>query len=157
LTPPSPNDLEAINGEKYAWRFINPEESFLDVKFTAKKIETADLVSIQQVKNNVTWLNLTDCMLRDDQLAYLADFPNLTRLKIQKNPMVTNKGIKALQALENLNQLNLYGTRINDAVFATLGQMKSLKKLFLWNTRVTPTGIENFKSQHPEVEVIAGL
>ena len=40
LTPPSPNDLEAINGEKYAWRFINPEESFLDVKFTAKKIET---------------------------------------------------------------------------------------------------------------------
>jgi uncharacterized membrane protein len=157
LTPPAPSDLEAINGEKFSWRFINPEESFLDVKFTQKKIENADLVNIQQVKNNVTWLTLTDCRLTDNQLIYLANFPNLTRLKLQKNPMVTNKGIEALRALENLNQLNLYGTRINDAVFATLGQMKNLKKLFLWNTRVTPAGIESFKAQHPEVEIIAGL
>ena len=71
--------------------------------------------------------------------------------------MVTNKGIEALQELENLSQLNLYGTRINDAAFATLGQMKSLEKLFLWNTRVTAKGIAAFKAQHPDIEVIAGL
>jgi hypothetical protein len=71
--------------------------------------------------------------------------------------MLTNKGIEALQDLENLSQLNLYGTRINDAAFTTLGQMKSLEKLFLWNTRVTAKGIAAFKAQHPDIEVIAGL
>lgn len=151
------SDLKVLEDEKYMWRFLNPEESFLDVKFTAKKIETADLLTLQKIKKNITWLNLSDCKLSDEQLGYLSEFPNLTRLKIQKNPMVTNKGIEALQELENLSQLNLYGTRINDAAFTTLGQMKSLEKLFLWNTRVTAKGIAAFKAQHPDIEVIAGL
>lgn len=151
------SDLKVLEDEKYMWRFLNPEESFLDVKFTAKKIETADLLTLQKIKKNITWLNLSDCKLSDEQLGYLSEFPNLTRLKIQKNPMLTNKGIEALQELENLSQLNLYGTRINDAAFTTLGQMKSLEKLFLWNTRVTAKGIAAFKAQHPDIEVIAGL
>ncbi|MGB2165228.1 MAG: hypothetical protein ACPHYH_05230, partial [Flavobacteriaceae bacterium] len=83
--------------------------------------------------------------------------PNLTRLKIQKNPLVTNKGIEALQNLENLTELNLYGTRVSNAALNTLGQMESLKKLFLWNTRITAKAIADFKAQHPDVEVIAGL
>ena len=153
----SPNDLKSFDADKYIWRFLNAEESFLDVKFTAKAIQKTDLLNMQKVKNNVTWLSLTDCMLSDDHLSYLSSFPNLTRLKIQKNPLVTDKGIQALQGLENLSELNLYGTRVTDAAFITLGQMSTLKKLFLWNTRVTAAGIEAFKAQHPDVEVIAGL
>ena len=153
----SPNDLKSFDADKYIWRFLNAEESFLDVKFTAKTIQKTDLLNMQKVKNNVTWLSLTDCMLSDDHLSYLSSFPNLTRLKIQKNPLVTDKGIQALQGLENLSELNLYGTRVTDAAFITLGQMSTLKKLFLWNTRVTAAGIEAFKAQHPDVEVIAGL
>jgi len=157
LASPTPEELKTIQGEEYIWRFLNPEQSFLDLKFTKKKIETNDLLKIQSIKKNVTWLNLTDCMLNDNHLSYLSDFPNLTRLKIQKNPLVTNKGIEALQNLENLTELNLYGTRVSNAALNTLGQMESLKKLFLWNTRITAKAIADFKAQHPDVEVIAGL
>lgn len=157
LTSPTPEELKTIQGEEYIWRFLNPEQSFLDLKFTKKKIETNDLLKIQSIKKNVTWLNLTDCMLNDNHLSYLSDFPNLTRLKIQKNPLVTNKGIEALQNLENLTELNLYGTRVSNAALNTLGQMESLKKLFLWNTRITAKAIADFKAQHPDVEVISGL
>ena len=157
LASPTPEELKNIQGEEYIWRFLNPEQSFLDLKFTKKKIETNDLLKIQSIKKNVTWLNLTDCMLNDNHLSYLSDFPNLTRLKIQKNPLVTNKGIEALQNLENLTELNLYGTRVSNAALNTLGQMESLKKLFLWNTRITAKAIADFKAQHPDVEVIAGL
>jgi uncharacterized membrane protein len=157
LTSLSPSDLKILGDEKYMWRFLNPEESFLDVKFTAKKIEVTDLLNLQKVKENITWLNLSDCKLSDQQLDKLSGFSNLTRLKIQKNPMVTNKGIEALKNLENLSELNLYGTQINDAAFATLGQMKNLEKLFLWNTRVTARGIAAFKALHPDIDVIAGL
>ena len=157
LASPTPEELKTIQGEEYIWRFLNPEQSFLDLKFTKKKIETNDLLKIQSIKKNVTWLNLTDCMLNDNHLSYLSDFSNLTRLKIQKNPLVTNKGIEALQNLENLTELNLYGTRVSNAALNTLGQMESLKKLFLWNTRITAKAIADFKAQHPDVDVIAGL
>ena len=96
-------------------------------------------------------------MLNDNHLSYISNFPNLTRLKIQKNPLVTNKGIEALQKLEHLTELNLYGTRVSNNTLITLGQMKSLKKLFVWNTRITDKDIADFKALHPDVEVIAGF
>ena len=157
LASPTPDELKSIEGEEYIWRFLNPEQSFLDLKFTKEEIKTNDLLKIQPIKKNITWLKLTDCMLNDNHLNYLSDFPNLTRLKIQKNPMVTNKGIEALQNLKNLTELNLYGTQVTNTALNTLGQMESLKKLFLWNTRITAKAIADFKVQHPNVEVIAGL
>ncbi|MEC8636852.1 MAG: hypothetical protein VXX99_05560, partial [Bacteroidota bacterium] len=157
LSSPTPDELKSIEGEEYIWRFLNPEQSFLDLKFTKEEIKTNDLLKIQPIKKNITRLKLTDCMLNDNHLNYLSDFPNLTRLKIQKNPMVTNKGIEALQNLKNLTELNLYGTQVTNAALNTLGQMESLKKLFLWNTRITAKAIADFKVQHPNVEVIAGL
>ena len=157
LSSPSQEELKSIEGEEYIWRFLNPEQSFLDLKFTKKKIEINDLLKVQSIKNNITWLNLADCMLNDNHLSYISNFPNLTRLKIQKNPLVTNKGIEALQKLEHLTELNLYGTRVSNNTLITLGQMKSLKKLFVWNTRITDKDIADFKAVHPDVEVIAGF
>ena len=157
LASPTPEELKSIQGEEFIWRFLNPEQSFLDLKFTKKEIETNDLLKIQSIKKNITWLNLTECMLNDNHLSYLSDFSNLTRLKIQKNPLVTNKGLEALQNLENLTELNLYGTQVSNAALNTLGQMKSLKKLFLWNTRITAKAITDFKVEHPDLEVIAGF
>ena len=157
LSSPSQEELKSIEGEEYIWRFLNPEQSFLDLKFTKKKIEINDLLKVQSIKNNITWLNLADCMLNDNHLSYISNFPNLTRLRIQKNPLVTNKGIEALQKLEHLTELNLYGTRVSNKTLITLGQMKSLKKLFVWNTRITDNEIADFKALHPDVEVIAGF
>ena len=138
----SSEELNGLNDEKFIWRFLNAEKSFLDVKFTAKTIQKVDLLIMQKVKENVTWLNLADCMLSDELLSYLGTFRNLTRLKIQKNPLVTDKGIDGLKELKNLSELNLYGTSVTDAAFITLGQMTALKKLFLWNTLVTPSCFE---------------
>ncbi len=157
LTSPSQEELKSIEGEEYIWRFLNPEQSFLDLKFTKKKIEINDLLKVQPIKNNITWLSLADCMLNDNHLSYISNFTNLTRLKIQKNPLVTNKGIEALQELEHLTELNLYGTRVSNNTLITLGQMKSLKKLFVWNTGITDKAIADFKALHPDVEVIAGF
>ena len=96
-------------------------------------------------------------MLNDNHLSYISNFPNLIRLKIQKNTLVTSKGIEALQKLEHLTELNLYGTRVSNNALITLGQMKSLKKLFVWNTLITDKAIKDFKALYPDLEVIAGF
>ena len=40
LASPTTEELKTIQGEEYIWRFLNPEQSFLDLKFTKKEIKT---------------------------------------------------------------------------------------------------------------------
>ena len=76
-------------------------------------------------------------------------------LKIQKN-FISLKGVPYLEGLDNLSELNLYGTRITNASFEVFSKMKGLKKLFLWKTRVTKKGVAKFAAQYPNVEVMVG-
>ena len=52
---------------------------------------------------------------------------------------------------------NIYGTQVTDASFDIFSKMKNLEKIFLWNSKVTPLGIEKFKTQNPAIEIISGL
>ena len=59
--------------------------------------------------------------------------------------------------IKNLRELNVYGTQVTDASFKIFSKMKNLEKIFLWNSKVTPLGIEKFKTQNPAVEIISGF
>jgi hypothetical protein len=50
----------------------------------------------------------------------------------------------------------LYKTKISDICVPELSQLKSLKKLFIWQTAMTDDGIAQLKAAVPEVEVIGG-
>jgi hypothetical protein len=57
-----------------------------------KKITSDDINLLQTLKGNITWLNLSNCELKDEMLSALSELPNLTRLRIQKNNL-TDSGI----------------------------------------------------------------
>ena len=99
--------------------------------------------------------SIIDSNLSDDERTYLSYLKNLTRLKIQKN-FISNKGVAFLEGLDNLSELNLYGTRITDASFEVFSKMKGLKKVFLWKTQVTKKGVAQFAAQYPNIEVMVG-
>ena len=156
LDPVSENKLKILSKEKYRWRFLNSEKSLLEIKFIAKKITSDDINLLQTLKGNITWLNLSNCELKDEMLSTLSELPNLTRLRIQKNNL-TDRGIPFLKNIKNLRELNIYGTQITDASFNIFSQMKNLEKIFLWNSKVSALGIEKFKTQNPTIEIISGL
>jgi Leucine-rich repeat (LRR) protein len=156
LDPVSENKLKILSKEKYRWRFLNSEKSLLEIKFIAKKITSDDINLLQTLKGNITWLNLSNCELKDEMLSTMSEFPNLTRLRIQKNNL-TDRGVPFLKNIKNLRELNIYGTQITDASFNIFSQMKSLEKIFLWNSKVSTLGIEKFKTQNPTIEIISGL
>ena len=156
LAPIDENKLEVFKEEKYHWRFLDSEKSLLDVKFIGKKITRNDIELLTKLKDNVIWLNLSNCQLKDELLSFLSQFPNLTRLRIQNNNL-TDKCIIYTMDIKNLRELNIYGTQVTDASFNIFSKMKKLEKIFLWNSKVTPLGIQKFKTQNPAIEIISGL
>ena len=156
LAPVDENKLEVFKEEKYHWRFLDSEKSLLDVKFIGKKITRNDIELLTKLKDNVIWLNLSNCQLKDELLSFLSQFPNLARLRIQNNNL-TDKCIIYTMDIKNLRELNIYGTQVTDASFNIFSKMKKLEKIFLWNSKVTPLGIQKFKTQNPAIEIISGL
>jgi Leucine-rich repeat (LRR) protein len=62
-----------------------------------------------------------------------------------------------LAALSELESLNLYGNEVTDALLAKLATLPKLKKLYLWQTKVTEEGVKKLKEALPECEVILGV
>ena len=70
--------------------------------------------------------------------------------------VITNECIVYLKQLPELEQLNLYGTNISDEGLKQLASFKKLSVLYLWKTKVTATGVEQFKKERPDVKVEIG-
>ena len=108
------------------------------------------------IKEQLTWLNISDTGIKDDWLAVLSDCPNLTRLRLEKNEL-TNAGLKYLSGLKHLASLNLYNTAVSDEGLRALEGIKSLQKVFLWQTKVTPDGAKALQDKIPGLEIDLGI
>jgi hypothetical protein len=58
--------------------------------------------------------------------------------------------------LSQLEHLNLYGTNLSDEGIIQLTDLKNLSVLYLWKTKVTLNGIEQFKKLNPKVTIEIG-
>ena len=61
------------------------------------------------------------------------------------DPIVTDAGLKCLNALTNLETVGLDGTNITDAGLEHLKGLNNLKTLYLNDTKVTDAGLEHLK------------
>jgi hypothetical protein len=59
--------------------------------------------------------------------------------------------------LQNLEYLNLLGTQITDAGIQNLASMKSLKKIYLWQTKITLQGAEKLQKALPNLVIDLGI
>lgn len=110
---------------------------------------------LMNAHENITWLKLSGSSLRDEWLAYIGLFTNLSKLWINET-MITDKGITHLESLKNLEYLNVYGTQITNHAIESIVQMTSLKKLYIWQTDITDVGVARISDSLPELQVIKG-
>ena len=69
---------------------------------------------------------------------------------------MTDAGVKHLENLKHLESLNLYSTKISDISADYLTGLKSLKKLFVWQTDFGSDAAEKLQSSIPGLEVVQG-
>ena len=156
LKPLTEEELLELEKHNFTFRTLSAANSLLDIRYRGSKINDDDLAILEQYATYITWLNLSDCQLGLEQLQIVAKMKNLTRLYLQKNP-INSKALKPLLELKHLEILNLHSTNVDNEIFDLISSFDNLKKVFLWNTRLTSKDILKKANQSENVELIGGL
>lgn len=103
-------------------------------------------------------LNLSDCDFTDAGLSSLASLTNLQLLNLASSfgdsPQIKGPGLAALAGLTKLQMLVLDKNLIDDAGLTHLKNLKGLRELYLEQTRVTGPGLANLAAL-PELTVLS--
>ena len=151
----SDETLAPIRQEGFSVASLSTENHLLEVSFKGNDFSPEKLQSLSSIKEHITWLYLENVELKDEELKTIGTFPNLTRLRVQQNP-ITDQGILHLAELPHLESLNLFGTKISDESLNTISKISTLKKVYLWQTNVSATGVSTLQRENPELDIDTG-
>ena len=127
----------------------------LDFQFYEGEIDEEIRNHLEELTEQITWVNLKGRSLEDDDLRHLATLPHITRLHLE-NTAVGDAGLVHLSNLQYLEYLNLYGTQVTDAGLDHLTGLTNLKNLYLWQSAVTPAGAAKLKAALPNLYINLG-
>ena len=151
LSPLAETDYETIENANFAWRNLSKDNPLLDLKYDGKKLTKKSIAILVMYAPYITWLNLSSCDFSGKELNVLSEMENLTRLNLQKSNVKTID-LKELVSLTHLEILNLHSTPVNKEVFQILKEIPSLKRVFLWNTKIPLKAVEENKTTLPFLE-----
>ena len=151
LSPLSETDYETLENAHFAWRNLSKDNPLLDLKYDGKKLTKKSLATLVMYAPYITWLNLSSCDFTSRELNILSEMENLTRLNLQKSNVKTID-LKGLVSLTHLEILNLHSTQVNKEIFQILKEIPSLKRVFLWNTKIPLKAVEENKTTFPFLE-----
>jgi formylglycine-generating enzyme required for sulfatase activity len=122
-------------------------ERLSNIALDSTKVQTLEFVRGRQ---NLTSLYISNAPL--ENLAPLADVPNLKYLRIEKTN-ITDAQMPHLQSLKSLNSLDLSETNISDVGLNSLQGLKTLKRLTVKKTPLSADAIQKLQTLIPDCEV----
>ncbi|MCS7016123.1 MAG: hypothetical protein RMJ19_03160 [Gemmatales bacterium] len=134
---------------------MNTNWLLADFSLRSQPVRDDELALLAEMPNLIE-LNLAGTNIGDAQLNWVAKLSHLRVLKLQRTA-VTDAGLKLLRSLPQLEVLNLYGTQVTDQGLAELGGLKKLKRLYVWGTKVTETGARKLMAAIPGLHVELGI
>lgn len=150
----SQSTIQKLTDTGFEVKTLMEGNGWLEVSYEGEKLE--DLSPLLDAKEQITWLDVSNTQLNDETLSIVNELPNLTRLRLQNNP-ITDAGIQQLTALLHLTSLNLHHTEITDETLSFVTQFPALKRLYVWETKVTNEGVDALRKERSEVEVDHGF
>jgi len=133
--PALKSDIEKLQKLGLHLEWLAPDGSFLSVNgVNARTFH--DLSALLPIKEQIVWLKLSYLSISAESFEILGQFPNLTRL-ILEGTAFGDPDVKSLKSLKHLQILNLVATQLTDNGLDELGQVKSLQKVYLWQSKVS--------------------
>lgn len=155
VAPADKGTIESLSANGYKIRHLAEDNFFLEV--IAKDSLTREQVeALLEIKEQITWLDLSKSNLQDDWMHVFPSFINLTKLMLNNNP-ITDQGIEQLESLEHLEVVNLHHTNISNTGLNSLLSIESLKQLYLWETKVTQQAVDSIQRQGSVVKIDIGV
>lgn len=90
----------------------------------------------------------------DDQLPHVGRLTGLQRLSLEVCDGITDKGVKQLEPLKQLDWLDLHRTQVSDRGIESLKKLPRLRYVQLQHTRVTAEGVDDLRRELPKCEIV---
>jgi len=74
-----------------------------------------------------------------------------------KHNAITDKGLKLISVLENLEVINLIGTNITEKSLDIFEEFKSLKRVYLWESGIKNDQIDSFNQKQNKITLVGSL
>ncbi len=113
------------------------------------------LEELTRVKDQLVYLNLSNLPIRDEDLNTIAQFPELKEL-ILTGTDISGENLSALKANKKLHTLSVSNTKTGSTLGELLPGLKSLEKLYVWNTQLSEAELEQLKKDFPRLEIYTG-
>jgi hypothetical protein len=121
----------------------------------AKEFTDAGLAPLAPIADKVVSLDLARTKVTDAGLSAVAAMNNLTELHLE-GTAVSDAGLDHLKGLAALEYLNLYNTKVTDAGLTKIAGLSKLKSLYLWQSGVTKAGVTALKAKLPKTHINNG-
>jgi uncharacterized membrane protein len=132
------------------------DSNYLMVSFTGKKSITDDQIkALEDIREQLVWLNFSHSSISDQQLPLIARLTNLRVLYLNYTS-VTDEGLSQLSALKELRWLSVVGTKVSDVSTKTISQFENLSDLYLYQSAITKVGINAILSAKKELHIDTG-
>ncbi len=104
---------------------------------------------------SIDTLRLAFTPVGDAGLASLNGLSALRTLELHYCPLVTDAGIKDLEALPGITRLTLYGASVTGACAESIKTISALEQFVVSSTTFTPSAVVDIESALPRCEVVA--
>ncbi len=136
---------------------LYPESPALVVSyFGISAFDPNSLDELKKIGKQIIQLNLNKMPLGGVSFRFLSNFPNLRELQANFTNL-TSEEISEIAKVESLTSLAISGNDIDEKSLTSLGQMKGLEKLFLWQTGLSDEEKEQLKKELPDTQIEYGF
>ncbi|MEN2283671.1 c-type cytochrome domain-containing protein [Algoriphagus sp. SE2] len=124
--------------------------------FGISAFDPNSLGELKAIGEQVVQLNLNKMPLNGVSFGFLSNFPNLRELQANFTDLTSDE-ISEITNLQSLTSLAISGNTLDDKSLESLGKMKSLEKLFIWQTGLSDAEKEKLEDKLPDTKIEYGF
>ena len=147
----SPSKIQELNTPFRRILPVAANSPALVVKFYLKeKFDQNMLKECSSIKSQIVEVNLSNMPADDNVISALTSFENIERINLN-GTSISGKTLGDLKANKHLEQISLATTQVDKSMIETLAKIPSLKRVFLWNSKVTSADATELKKKYPAI------
>lgn len=127
----------------------------VDASLATPPIRDDEIRALHSLAEFLVILNLAHGAISDLAGAAIVQLQQLRVLRLDHTAAGDQVAV-LVATMPHLASINFVATPLTDRGLASLRELKSLKKLYIWSSATTAQGVRDFRSSRPDVDVIEG-
>ena len=146
------DDIKSLNSPFRRVLPIDVNSPALVVKFYLKeKFNIKLLEECTPIAKQIIEINLSSMPVDDKVFELLSNFENLEKLNLN-GTLINGEKLGSLSANKKLAFISLASTKIQVEQLYSIGNMSSLKNIYLWNSQVSDTALKSLQLKFPKIK-----